>query len=99
MVLLKLLTLGWQEKYLPIPPTLIMFPPDGEFVFEVSNVFFLYILLLNMHQTPQFHLYSLGIGLQKFCCNLQLTHLLLVIYRCPCPAFCYAINLLLSCYV
>ena len=52
-----------------------------------------------MQLKPQDHLYSLGIGLQRFYCNLQLIHLLLVISWCPCPAFWCAINLLLSCYV
>jgi len=27
--------LVWQEKYLPVLPILIMFPPDGEFVYEI----------------------------------------------------------------
>lgn len=35
MALLKLLTLGWQEKYLPVLLILTMFPPDGEFVFQI----------------------------------------------------------------
>lgn len=52
-----------------------------------------------MQLNPQDHLYSLGIGLQRFYCNLQFIHLLLVISWCPCPAFWFDITLLVICYV
>uniref|UniRef100_J3LBW9 Protein kinase domain-containing protein n=1 Tax=Oryza brachyantha TaxID=4533 RepID=J3LBW9_ORYBR len=36
MALLKLLILGWQEKFLPVLVILAMFPPDADFVFKNS---------------------------------------------------------------
>jgi hypothetical protein len=39
-VLLKLLTLGWQEKYAPVLLTQIMSLPDGEFLYEKAMLLY-----------------------------------------------------------
>jgi hypothetical protein len=40
-----------------------------------------------MQLNPQDRLYSLGIQPHRFYYDLQLIHMLLVIFWCPCPAF------------